>query len=121
MKKMISYALIAALALPATASMSTASYALSKKYCDSYATKRANKKANKRVLEGLALGALTGLAIGSIAGNSKKDATAGLIIGGVGGTALGGISANEKWRKVYRKEYKLCRKAPDVEWLYDHN
>ncbi|MCA0434155.1 MAG: hypothetical protein LCH46_12930 [Proteobacteria bacterium] len=119
MKKIIAALMCASMSLPLAAVTSTQSFALSKGFCDSYATKKANKKSNKKVVEGLAIGALAGLAIGSVATGSKKGAATGAIIGGVGGTALGGVAANDKWKKTYKKYYKKCRIADDIDELYD--
>lgn len=58
--------------------------------------------AGQGLFSGAALGALTGLALGSLSGNAGEGAVAGTIIGGAGGAILGDVNQRERENSRYR-------------------
>ncbi len=58
--------------------------------------------AGQGMFSGAALGALTGLALGSLDGNAGEGAVAGTIIGAAGGAILGDINERERENARYR-------------------
>lgn len=108
MKKSISVALSAALAVTMLVGTTAESFARSRKaQCDSYARRQADRRVNQDVGAGLALGAGGGLLLGGLA-NGNSGLLPGLAIGAVGGTVVGAISGTEKRKRVYRAAYYDC-------------
>ena len=97
--------LVASLGMIAVASPG---YAYSSRYCRDYAHRVANHEANGgNVLLGTGIGALGGLAVGSIIGGSHAGAI-GAFAGGATGLAISGSKANKKWHRSYNRAYDYC-------------
>jgi len=62
--------------------------------------------AGEGLFSGAALGALTGLALGSLSGNAGEGAVAGTIIGAAGGAVLGDINENNRENAIYGSRHR---------------
>ena len=99
----------ALLAVMASGTLATESYAASKRYCRAYARDVANHRAGApQVVGGLVGGAVVGGLIGAAIGG-KHAVRTGAIVGGATGAVAGGAHANKKWDRVYWRAYNDCR------------
>ncbi|MFK7759234.1 MAG: glycine zipper domain-containing protein [Phycisphaerales bacterium] len=73
--------------------------------------------AGQGLFSGAALGAVTGLALGSLRGNAGEGAVAGTIIGGAGGAILGDINERER----YNARYGNTHYSSDYDNRYRHD
>jgi uncharacterized protein YcfJ len=104
--KIIATALVAVLA---SGTLATQSYAAGKRYCRAYAEDVADRRTGaQQVLGGAVGGAVAGGLLGAVIGG-KHAVRTGIIAGGVTGGVLGGAHANKKWEKVYWRAYNDCR------------
>ena len=99
----------ALVAVMATGTLATQSYAASKSYCRAYAEDVADRRTGgQQVVGGAVGGAVAGGVIGALIGGKRAVGT-GIVAGGVTGGVLGSASAKKKWQKVYRRAYNDCR------------
>ena len=99
----------ALLAIMASGTLATESYAASKRYCREYARDVADRRTGaQQVIGGAVGGAVAGGLLGAVIGG-KHAVRTGLIAGGITGGVLGGAHANKKWDRVYWRAYEDCR------------
>lgn len=70
----------------------------------SYCSTRAERYANRHTRRTTAAGALTGAAVGNIAGNSRRSTGRGALVGGSAGL----LQSNSRWRAQYDRYYREC-------------
>ncbi len=70
----------------------------------SYCSTRAERYANRHARRTTAAGALTGAAVGSVAGNSRRATGRGALVGGSAGL----LQSNSRWRAQYDRYYREC-------------
>ena len=100
----------ALVAVMASGSMATPSYAAGKNYCRNVAEDYADRKTGaQQVVPGLVGGAIAGGLIGSVLGG-KKSVRTGVLVGGATGAVVGAGHANKKWDRYYWRKYEECRR-----------
>ena len=107
------YATLAAAAAGVAMLTSSAAFAASSRYCESYATDYADRAAPPRgeVARGILGGAGVGAIIGGIAKGSKGAGT-GAIIGGTVGGGVGLAVRSAKWHDAYDYAFARCMAGP---------
>jgi len=70
----------------------------------SYCSNRAERHANRQTRRTTAAGALTGAAVGNVAGNSRRNTGRGALVGGSAGL----LHSNSQWRTQYDRYYRQC-------------
>jgi uncharacterized protein YcfJ len=101
-----------AIGLAATTLIATAdtSFARSKaSYCRAQARNYARHVGGDHVVNGLALGAITGGVFGALTGGGAgSNIATGLAVGGIAGGLGGAVSGSEAKRRAYYEAYQDC-------------
>jgi uncharacterized protein YcfJ len=101
---------VALVAVLASGTLATESYAAGKRYCQDVAHDYARHKTGaQQVVPGLVGGAIAGGLIGSVLGG-KKSVRTGVLVGGATGAVVGAGHANKKYDRLYWRKYNECRR-----------